>query len=480
MSIFETLDNLILIAAGSGTDSHGLEAQFLPAPEIPVFGKPGKHVGDIFVQSKSGLDQIIIVSLGESKRITPEIFRQAGGKLAQWLIQNRVAVINIHLEPPTFIGDEIASIALCEGLKLGAFQFTRHKSKIDYAGNVQVYIFQSGSNQLLDEKLKKISTITTKVNLARDLGNEPANRINPETLSQHIKELSDGKGLRFREIEAAELASLGAGAIVAVGKGSKTPSRLIILEYPGHNPIENAKPVILVGKAITFDTGGYSLKSVENIVNMKTDKCGGVTAVSAVLAAAELQLQTPVIAIIGAAENMISGESYRPDDILTTMSGKTVEVISTDAEGRLVLADALTYAQNNYQPRAIIDLATLTGGVVVALGKVRAGIMSNNDLLAQQLFDAGERTFERLWRLPLDDEYFPQIKSEDADIKNSGGREAQPVIGGIFLKQFVDDSIPWAHIDIAGMADTPKDLPYSPKGVTGFGVRLLVDYLSRL
>ena len=216
------------------------------------------------------------------------------------------------------------------------------------------------------------------------------------------------------------------------------------------------------------------------MVGMKYDKCGGLAVLGTVLAASRLKIKTPLVGIITAAENMISGESYRPNDIIKTLSGKTVEIISSDAEGRMVMCDALTYAQQKYQPRALIDLATLTGGVVVALGKVRAGIMTNDDALASALFDSGERVFERLWRLPLDDEYFDLIKGDDSDFKNAGGREAHPIVGGIFLKQFVFPETPWAHLDIAGAATTDKDLPYSPKGATGFGIRLLVDYLEHL
>jgi leucyl aminopeptidase len=187
------------------------------------------------------------------------------------------------------------------------------------------------------------------------------------------------------------------------------------------------------------------------------------------------------VGIIAAAENAISSVAYRPNDILKTLSGKTVEIVSTDAEGRLVLCDALTYAQQNYQPRAMIDLATLTGGVVIALGDIRAGLFANNDTLADTLFQSGERTYERLWRLPMDEEYLEMLRSDDADTKNSTGiRKAHPIIGGIFLKQFVSDEIPWAHLDIAGMATTDKDQPYCPKGGTGFGVRLLLDYLQTL
>lgn len=272
---------------------------------------------------------------------------------------------------------------------------------------------------------------------------------------------------------------MGAGALLAVGQGSRTPSRLIILEYDGADP--QAQPVVVVGKAITFDTGGYSLKDRTGMVGMKFDKSGGADVLGLMQALAALKLPQRVIGIIAAAENMVSGEAYRPNDIITSLSGKTIEIISTDAEGRLVLADALTYAQQHYQPRAMLDLATLTGGVVVALGKLRAGLFCNDDALAEALVASGERTRERLWRLPLDEEYAELIKGEDSDLRNSSQqRGAHPIVGGIFLKQFVADGIPWAHLDVAGTADTDKEKPYLAKGSTGFGIRLILDYLERL
>jgi leucyl aminopeptidase len=214
---------------------------------------------------------------------------------------------------------------------------------------------------------------------------------------------------------------------------------------------------------------------------MKYDKCGGAAVLGIMQAVAALGLSVPVVGIIAAAENMISADAYRPNDIITTLSGKTVEIISTDAEGRLVLCDSLTYAQRHYQPRVMIDLATLTSGIVTALGNVRAGLFSNNEVLVEALFNSGERTHERLWRMPLDGDYFELIRGDDSDLRNSTGlTTASPIVGGMFLKQFVSDDTPWAHIDIAGVAKAKVDLPYCPKGATGFGVRLLVDYLSGL
>jgi len=213
---------------------------------------------------------------------------------------------------------------------------------------------------------------------------------------------------------------------------------------------------------------------------MKYDKCGGTAVLGLMRAIGELKPKCRVIGIIAAAENMISQAAYRPDDIIRMMSGKTVEIISTDAEGRLVLADALTYAQRTYRPQVMIDLATLTGGIVVALGRVAGGLFCEDDRLRAALVESGQRTHERLWPMPLWEDYDQLIRSDDADIKNSGGRWGHPVIGGIFLKSFVDSKIPWAHLDIAGTAKVDEAKPYCPKGATGFGVRLLVDYLIRL
>ena len=213
---------------------------------------------------------------------------------------------------------------------------------------------------------------------------------------------------------------------------------------------------------------------------MKFDKLGGMTVIGTLVAAALLELPQRIIGVICAAENMISDHAYRPDDIIRTLSGKTVEIITTDAEGRLVLADGITYVKDQYSPSTIIDFATLTGGIVTALGTVRAGLFSNNEPLANALFSAGESTGEKLWQMPLDDEYFEFIKGDDADLKNSGGRLGHPIMGGIFLKQFVNDQIPWAHIDIAGTASSDKQQFYKPKGANGFGIRLMIKYLNNL
>lgn len=447
------------------------------APSTHEVGKPGRKEGDILLLEKSpGIYQAIL-SLGSAEKCSTETIRRAGGSLGRWLIDTGAEKVELDLDSLNALGINNSVGALLEGIRLGAYRFTRHKQQDEPQKLINV-ILRSSDHVINQAVLNRTEAITNSVILARNLAHEPANIINPVTLVEYARQVAINAGVNFRVLDENDLAKLGAGAILAVGQGSQTPPRLILLEYPGDQPETGTRPVIILGKAITFDTGGYSIKDTNNIVGMKYDKCGGINVLGIIQAAAALRIKTPLIGVISAAENMISSNAYRPDDIITTLSGKTVEIVSTDAEGRLVLADALTYIQQEFQPRAIIDLATLTGGVVVALGRVRAGFVSNNDELAQKLIEAGERTFERLWRLPLDEDYVNIMKGDDADLKNSGGREGHPVLGGAFLSEFVSKDIPWAHLDIAGVADTPKDLPYCPKGATGFGIRLLLDFLE--
>ncbi|MBE0695404.1 MAG: leucyl aminopeptidase [Anaerolineaceae bacterium] len=453
-----------------------LSVEFRFSPEKPQVGQPGKDPGELIAITRADGGTDVVVSLGKHEKFTAEMARRAGGGLGKWLGKSGAASIDLDLDRlPLNDGDGQIAQALCEGIRLGGYEFKRYKKQEEEPVEIVVRLF--GNNRLVADK---VEALTEAVLFARDLSHEPANIINPASLASIAQKTAAKYGLGYRLIDEEELKALGAGAILAVGSGSKTPPCLIILEYAGNGASEKDNPVVLAGKAITFDSGGYSIKDSSSIVGMKYDKCGGVTVLAAMQAAAELKIKTPLVGIIGAAENMISGEAYRPDDILTAMSGKTVEIISTDAEGRLVLADTLTYAQRYYHPRALIDLATLTGGVVVALGHVRAGLLSNDDSLSMDLSAAGDATFERIWRLPLDEDFSKNILGDDADIKNSGGREGHCILGGAFLKEFIEPGVAWAHLDIAGMATTAKDLPYAPKGATGFGVRLLINYLENL
>lgn len=457
----------------------GLSIVLAPKGETLAPDQPGKDAGDTRLVAAGG-ESRVLVSLGAREKLSPEMFRRAGGGAIRWLAKNeapRAAIDAAALESGEVPG---ALKAFLEGLLLAAYRFSAHKSKQEEKPPVEVDILAGENLAAVQETVHQAELLAQAVNLARGWAHEPPNVINPVTLAERVQELGQRLGLKVTVFDDHQLAEMGAGALLAVGQGSQTPSRLIVIEYPGRGAGVGEPPVVLVGKAITFDTGGYSLKINNGMVGMKFDKSGAMAVIGTVQAAATLQLETPIVGIVSAAENMISGGSYRPDDILTTLSGKTVEVANSDAEGRLVLADALTYAQRAYQPRAVIDLATLTGGVVVALGNFRAGLFSNDEALAAALAASGERTHERLWRLPMDEEYFDLIKSEDADFKNAGARNAHPIIGAIFLKQFIQDGTPWAHLDIAGTAERDSELPYFAKGSTGFGIRLLTDYLQNL
>jgi leucyl aminopeptidase len=459
------------------SDYTGLVISPALAPDTVTLETAGKETGDIrLLASKASL------SLGPQNKLSAEMIRRAGGALAKWLAANNISTAGLELG--TLLGTGMppstSITAFVEGILLGAFSFDIYKSGKESKSSALSLLIDAhtGVDQAeLQGFIDRATIIAEAVNLSREWAHEPPNVINPVTLAERVKKIAAEVGLKCTVLDDKQLSEMGAGAIVAVGKGSNTPSRLIILEHAGKS---GGKPVALVGKALTMDTGGYSLKSTENIVGMKYDKSGGMSVIATLVAAARLELSTPVVGVIAAAENMVSAGAYRPDDILKALNGKTIEVISTDAEGRLVLADALTYTERTFQPRAMIDIATLTGAVVVALGTVRAGLLSTNDELAEALFKSGEKTFERVWRLPMDEEYFEQIKGSDTDIKNSGGRKAGSIIGGMFLKQFVSETTPWAHVDVAGVMDTEKDLPYCPKGGIGFGVRLFLDYLDTL
>src|SRR6185369_4306061 len=314
------------------------------------------------------------------------------------------------------------------------------------------------------------------VSLARDLVSHPGNVATTGYLAAAARRVAKHHGLACRVLEKAELEKLGMNALVAVGKGSVEPPRLIVLEYHGSGA--KGKPVALVGKGITFDSGGISIKPGAGMEEMKTDMSGAAAVLGTMEAAAALQLPVNLVAVIPTAENMPDGKAYKPGDVLVSMSGLTIEITNTDAEGRLILCDALHFARTEFKPAAMIDLATLTGACVVALGHEASGMMGNDQRLLENLKKAGERCNERLWELPLWDEYGETMKSDIADLRNAGTtRDGGTITAGWFLKQFAATTR-WAHLDIAGTAWSDKSRPCSPKGATGVGVRLLIEYLK--
>jgi len=451
--------------------------EFRYSDELDMSVSSSKKLGSISILSDTSGHNQFIVSLGDRKKAGTDTFRKASASFARWSISHSTNEYRLDIDQPSILSVVSAAFSVLEGLCLGGFDFDRYKTKdIEPKKAITVHI-QSKKLKDLDDAINTAMIIGSSVNLARDWIHEPANVINPQSLEDRVKAAAKEFGLSVKVIHFDELVSMGAGGLTAVGKGSKDKPRLLLVEYKGSN---SETPIALVGKAITFDTGGYSLKPSDFIQGMKYDKAGGVSVLATIIAASRLKMQTNIVAVIPTAENMISSEAYRPDDILKMLSGLTVEIVSTDAEGRLILADALTYTQNVYKPRAIIDIATLTGGVKIALGTLRAGLLSNSDEMATILLKAGDITGELLWRLPMDEEYFDLIKSDEADMKNSGAREASTIVGAVFLKQFVSDDVPWAHLDIAATGEADSEKPWCGKGPNGFGVRLMLEAIRQL
>jgi leucyl aminopeptidase len=306
---------------------------------------------------------------------------------------------------------------------------------------------------------------------ARDLVSEPANVLSPEAFADACRTLGEQLGIEVEVLGPAAMAELGMNALLAVGQGSTRESRLVVMRWTGG--AAGQPPVALVGKGVCFDSGGLSLKPAGGMEEMKWDMGGAGAVFGAMAALAGRKAKANIVGVLGLSENMPSGHAQRPGDVITAMSGLTIEVVNTDAEGRLLLADVLHYTKDRFAPRLMIDLATLTGAIVVALGHEQAGLFSTDDTLAEQIGAAGIATGEKVWRMPLGEDYSKHIKSDIADIKNVGrARQAGASAGAVFLERFVGD-VPWAHLDIAGVAWSSRDLPLAGKGATGFGVRLL-------
>jgi leucyl aminopeptidase len=438
-------------------------------------GKPNSTIL-IHTMGKLPSERLLLVGLGKKTEMNAERLRTAAGNAVKVLRVARVASFAtlLHLAE----GAETALDAVVSGTLLGSYAFEQYKTKnrdelFSVAG--MTLLLAKGTNTTsARDSIEKAEIICEGVALARDLVSHPGNVATPGYLACMAQELADTYGLHCYVYEQTEMEQLGMNALVGVGKGAAEPPRLIVLEY--HGAAAKGRPVVLVGKGITFDSGGISIKPGAGMEEMKSDMAGGAAVLGTMAAAARLQLPVNLIGIVPSAENMPDGKSYKPGDVLTSMSGTTIEITNTDAEGRLILCDALHFARK-YKPAVMIDLATLTGACVVALGHEASGLMGNNQRLVDALQEAGERCGERLWPLPLWEEYGEAMKSDIADLKNAGSRDGGTVTAGWFLKQFVGKTS-WAHLDIAGTAWGDKARPYCPKGATGVGVRLLIEYLK--
>jgi leucyl aminopeptidase len=366
---------------------------------------------------------------------------------------------------------EIAQ-ALAEGAGLGGYLFEEYRSKDRKVApdSVQIVSENAAVARSMKSGAAAGEIIAEAVSLARDLINHPANVATPTMLGRRAQSLAKTYGFKAEVMGPQQIEKLGMGGLMAVAAGSDQPPRFIVMR---HTPAKSGQPVVLVGKGLTFDSGGVCIKPPENMDRMKSDMSGGAAVIAAVTAAARLKVRTNVIGLIPSTENMGGGSAFRPGDVLKMYDGKTIEIINTDAEGRLVLADAIAYARG-LKPAAILDMATLTGACMIALGVHASGLMGSDEGLVRRIEKAAKTTSERVWRLPLWEDYFDQIKSDVADMKNSGGRPAGALTAALLLSKFAED-LPWAHIDIAGTAWSDKETEYVGKGGTGVGVRLMVE-----
>jgi len=431
------------------------------------------------MMGKGLIKKIMLIGLGTREKFTDEEARIIAGKAA--LKAKELGVEEFCILPFMDV-DEALIEAISEGVLLSLYSFNRYKTRGKEATTTpaQATIVVNSDSAKFQAVVDKVNLITQAVNYARDLSNLPPNECPPSQLASLALALDGEYGIKTRILERYEMESIGLNGIVSVGKGSNNPPKLIILEYYGN--ADHQKPYLLVGKAVTFDTGGISLKPGDKMDEMKFDKCGGCSVLGILKAIASLGLPVNVIGIIPSVENMPSSTSFRPGDIIRMYNGKTVEILNTDAEGRIILADAMAYGVAMYNPQAIIDLATLTGACVIALGANVAAVIGTSKYLAERLSKISEKTGERIWDLPLNDEYHEQIKSTVADLKNIGGRPGGAITAAAFLSNFTND-IPWVHLDIAGTAwtqDGTFERSYNPKGATGFGVRTMVKFLMEV
>jgi leucyl aminopeptidase len=423
----------------------------------------------------------IVLGLGKRDELTADSLRAAAARLIKKL--DRLAPKAVHLLiadsiPAKRLDHESAGRAFAEGMaianwRFGDFEGTANKNKPAHAA-----LAVSCNNASFSDGFETGLALAEATNYARQIAATPPNVCNPAWVAGEARKLAKSTGLKCTVLDYAAVQKRGMGGIVNVGMGSAAKPCLIMLE---HKPAKSPKGVTLalVGKTITYDTGGYSLKVNNGMKGMKYDKCGGCAVLGAMAAIAALKLPVHVVGLLPAAENMVSDNSYRPDDIITMYNGVTVEVTNTDAEGRLVLADALTYACKDVKATHIVELSTLTGGVVVALGHFCAGLFCNNDDLLKRINAACETSGEKVWRLPLWSEHKEFMRSQHADLINSNpARSAHPIQGAAFLDFFVDEKVPFAHIDIAAMGNTEKDTDLCVTGPTGWGVRMLADLVQ--
>ena len=431
--------------------------------------KGGKGKTCVLLAPGAGLSRVLAVGLGKASDVTPKILQEAGGTAVSALSRDTAAAVATG----ALTGEQAAEVGFGAALRGYRFDRYRTKEKAEDKPKLTAVTLMTGDKSAASDAWSRLKAVARGVFLTRDLVSEPPNVLNPAEMADRCRKLTE-LGLEVDVLGPKEMGKLGFGALLGVSQGSVNEPRMVVMHWHGasNGKKSKEKPIAFIGKGVTFDTGGISIKPAGGMEDMKWDMAGAGTVIGLMAALAGRKAKVDAVGLVGLVENMPSGSAQRPGDVVTSYSGQTIEVINTDAEGRLVLADVIWYAQQKYDPRFMIDLATLTGAIIVGLGHEYAGMFSNDDALAQKLTAVGQSCGEKLWRMPLDEAYDKQIKSDIADMKNVGGRPAGSITAAQFIQRFVNRK-PWAHLDIAGMAWSTKDNPCVPKGATAFGVRLL-------
>jgi leucyl aminopeptidase len=441
-------------------------------------GKKGQTLG---IMAPNGLaaDRVVIAGLGPAKEITRRSVEGSGGVILADANGTGQKALSIMVDVPAGCALAASEVAarLALGARLASYRFDKYrtKEKPEQKPSVTSLTIHVPGAASARKVYAALEPVADGVFLTRDVVSEPPNELYPETLAARAKEL--GKlGVKVEVLGEAQMRKLGMNAILGVGQGSKRESQMVVMRWDGGRRGE--KPLAFIGKGVCFDTGGISLKPGQGMEDMKWDMAGSGAVIGIMRLLAGRKARVNAVGLVGLVENMPDGAAQRPGDVVRSMSGQTIEIINTDAEGRLVLCDVMWYAQEKFDPRLMVEFSTLTGAIVVALGHERAGLFSNNTRLATQLRDAGSKVGEKLWRMPLGDAYDARLKSEIADMVNLAGRDASSVVAAQFLKRFVQGNRPWAHIDIAGMAWSSKGDATTPKGATAYGVRLIDQFVA--
>jgi len=453
------------------------------AVEAAQFKGKKKSTAELLAPPRIGISRLLLIGIGKAADLKESDWVTLGGAAAGAISARKVKKASLIVDVVGTSGAKTETIAalLAFGAALRLYEFSKYQTKKDNdeenaaPNGLKKLVIQCANTEKARAAFARYEAVANGVVIARDLVNEPANVLGPIEFAERVGEL-EKVGVEVEILDADQIAELKMGALLAVAQGSERPARVAIMHWHGAKS-KRSKPLAFIGKGVVFDTGGISIKPSSGMEDMKGDMGGAACVVGLMHALGERKANVNAIGIIGLVENMPSGTATRPGDIVTSYSGQTVEVLNTDAEGRLVLGDLISYVQDRFKPRLIIDLATLTGAIMVALGKEYAGLFVNNDKLANELLDASSQTGEKVWRMPLDKAYDKMMESKNADLKNLGGRWAGACTAAAFLKAFVKDT-PWAHIDLAGTAmDAPKS-EINPSWGSGWGVRLLDRFVA--